>query len=242
VFLTFYTLELLLRFAADRLKSFYDNWFILDVVVVLLGILDISGLAGLLPGKNSVFVLRVVRLCKLVRIVRLFRFCKELYQLISSMTSALKTVAWMWALLALVIYIFAILFCNELGNQYPEDDKVQEWWGSVLKACFTLFSVLTLEGWVEIARHVWSSSPMMVIILIFFITLTTYAIVNVVVAVIVQHVVDESISQQENEYKRAEKMIRERVTMLQEFFAAADVDKMGTSPRRSSLMPSVFLT
>merc|ERR1719379_69903 len=109
--------------------------------------MDTAGLTGFLgPSAGSVVILRIARLCKLVRIVRLFRFCNELCLLVSSMTSAMKTVLWMWVLLGLVIYTFSIIFCNELGHAYESDGVIQEQWGSVIRSCFTLFAVLTLEG------------------------------------------------------------------------------------------------
>eukprot|EP00746_Dinoflagellata_sp_MGD_P011869 gnl/MRDRNA2_/MRDRNA2_125074_c0_seq1.p1 gnl/MRDRNA2_/MRDRNA2_125074_c0~~gnl/MRDRNA2_/MRDRNA2_125074_c0_seq1.p1 ORF type:complete len:642 (-),score=132.12 gnl/MRDRNA2_/MRDRNA2_125074_c0_seq1:89-2014(-) len=228
VFLGIYWVELLIRFAADRLACFQDSWFLFDMVVIILSSIVTTGLADEMPSGSSVVVLRIARLCKLVRIVRLFRFCNELCLLVSSMTAAMKTVLWMWVLLGLVIYTFSIIFCNELGHQYKDDFSIQEWWGSVIRSCFTLFSVLTLEGWTDIARHIWSLAPPMVVLIILFISLTTYAIVNVVVAIIVQHVVGAAMSRQDDYLKRVEKDLKDRTSSLAEVFYQADVDGSGT--------------
>jgi len=143
-------------------------------------------------------------------------------------SAAMRTVIWMWVLLGLVIYVFSILFCNELGHQFPNDAAMQEWWGTVTRSSFTLYTVLTLEGWVDVARYLWDTSPVMVALLIVFISLTTYAIINVVVAVIVQRVVDEAISRKEDHLKRLDTELQERTQALVDVFNAADVNNDGS--------------
>lgn len=236
VFLAIYGFEIFIRIAAFGWENLSDpnlsGWFIFDVTVVTFSAFDVIGLTDLLPATGSVVVLRVVRLCKLVRIVRLFRFCNELLLLVSSLFTALKTVVWMWVLLGLVIYVFSILFCNELGHQYPNDVLIQEWWGSVIRSCFSLFAILTLETWVDLARHIWDSAPLMLVLMVIFISITTYAIVNVVVAVIVQHVVDAALSRQDETYKRLEDELQEKTEALAEVFSSADADEDGSLTKR----------
>merc|ERR1739848_619801 len=147
---------------------------------------------------GTIVILRVLRGLKLIRIVRIFRFFPELYLLVSSLGSAMKSVMWMWVLLGLVIYTFSLLFVNEMGRQYPEDQNIQLWFGSVIRSCFTLFTVVTLEGWVEITRHMWDDSPLMVVVVVLFMTITVYIVITILGAVVVQHVIDRaSISQEE---------------------------------------------
>eukprot|EP00746_Dinoflagellata_sp_MGD_P134083 gnl/MRDRNA2_/MRDRNA2_67888_c0_seq1.p1 gnl/MRDRNA2_/MRDRNA2_67888_c0~~gnl/MRDRNA2_/MRDRNA2_67888_c0_seq1.p1 ORF type:complete len:582 (+),score=102.64 gnl/MRDRNA2_/MRDRNA2_67888_c0_seq1:144-1889(+) len=223
IFLLIYMIEILLRLLSDGISCFKDAWFLFDLVIVAISSLDLVA-KGIMPSGGSVVVLRIARLGKLVRILRLFRFCDELYLLVSSLTQALRTVAWMWVLLGLVIYMFSVLFTNELGSQYPDDDEVQEWWGTILRSSFTLFTIITLEDWVRVARHIWLSSPFMVFLMIVFITLTAYAIINVVIAVIVQNVVEKALSSQDDNLKQVEKELEQSTRALLEIFVSADVD------------------
>lgn len=222
-FICIYVVEITLRSCADKLRVLKDSWFLFDAIIVLLSIVGMVA-AGLLPGGSSVVVLRMMRLVKMVRIFRLFQFCQELWLLVASIATALKTVVWMWILLALVIYTFSILFCNELGHQFPEDDEIQELWGSIVRSCFTLFAIITLEGWVDIAKMLWDKAPVMVCVIIIFITVTTYAVMNVVMAVIVQNVVDRAIAGQEDELAQQEKELEQNTMTLMNIFLKADVN------------------
>eukprot|EP00746_Dinoflagellata_sp_MGD_P082478 gnl/MRDRNA2_/MRDRNA2_32751_c0_seq1.p1 gnl/MRDRNA2_/MRDRNA2_32751_c0~~gnl/MRDRNA2_/MRDRNA2_32751_c0_seq1.p1 ORF type:complete len:309 (+),score=57.46 gnl/MRDRNA2_/MRDRNA2_32751_c0_seq1:112-927(+) len=140
----------------------------------------------------------------------------------------MKTVFWMWVLLALVIYMFSILFCNEVGHAYPEDAEIQGWFGSVIRTCFTLFRILTLDSWGIIALSVWESMPAMVALIILFISITTFAIINVVVAIIVQHVIDEALGREEEAAKKLEKELNAKTTVLAQMFRKSDSDGNGT--------------
>lgn len=229
-YLGVYTSEILLRFAANP-RSFLsgkDPWVVFDTVIVLLGLID-TLVSRFWATGDSIAVLRIVRLCKLARIFRLFRFCQELWLLVASIATALKTVVWMWILLGLVIYTFSILFTNELGHVYTNDPDIQHWFGGIIRSCFTLFSLVTLEGWIDVSYGVWEYSPLMVVVIILFITLTTYAIINCVTAVIVQNVVDRAICCQEDDLKDKEKMLEHDTLELVKLFAHATVDSDASS-------------
>merc|ERR1719379_114947 len=107
-------------------------------------------------AKQVAMMLRIVRLMKLTRIIRLLRFFKELWLLVASFGSAFKTLAWTFVLLIMVLYIFGILFVKILGKE-SKDEDIQEWFGCLPGAMFTLFQIMTLESWSQIARAVWGT-------------------------------------------------------------------------------------
>lgn len=227
IFLAIYLLEVALRFCAHGGDSLRDRWFVLDLVICCIALFDT--IRNFVDDKedeagNTVVMLRVLRGMKLIRLVRLFRFFPELYLLVSSLGSAMKTVMWMWVLLGLVIYTFSLLFVSEMGRQYPEDKEIQLWFGTVIQSCFTLFTIVTLEGWVDVVRHIWDESPFTVFVVIFFMTITTYMIMNILVGVVVQHVIDKALASQEQELTQMEIELEHKTKTLLAIFQAADCD------------------
>ena len=108
IFLTLFTLELAVRLVyRESLRDFVlDGWNLMDGILVCIGILDLLSAA---LDLREVTVLRILRLLKLYRLLRLLRFFKQLYLLVFGYIQAMRTLSWVFVLLTLIIYIFAIL-------------------------------------------------------------------------------------------------------------------------------------
>lgn len=231
-FLTCYTCELLLRVAAEKLRSaLRDNWLRFDAMVLAVAYLDICLFSPLMSdegnAKQMAMVLRVVRLMKLARIVRLLRFFKELWLLVASFISAFKTLTWTFLLLLMVIYIFGILFVKLLGQE-TEHEEVRELFGTLPSAMFTLFQIMTLEGWPEITRMLWKTDEwFMTVGVLAFIMVTTFAILNTVLAVIVEHTLTEATEQRDDMVKKAQAQLHHAVDRLVDLYNSADSNNDG---------------
>merc|ERR1719161_213911 len=178
-------------------------------------------------------VLRMLRLAKLARIVRLLRVFKELWLLVASMGSAMKTLGWTFMLLTIFIYVFAILFVKLIGQE-TEDEDLQVWFGNLGNAMFTLFQIVTLESWGEIARAIWATEDrqFMLFVVLFFIGVSSFAILNTVMAVIVEHTLGEAMDQKSDLIKKAEEELKKMTDSLLEIFVAADEDGGGTLSKK----------
>ena len=56
-------------------------------------------------------------------------------------------------LIGLIYYVFAVMATKLFGDDKPEH------FGTLGESLFTLFTVMTLEGWVEVAKGSWRSIP-----------------------------------------------------------------------------------
>lgn len=238
IFLILYCIELAVRLYAEGVRKSFknDGWVQFDATVLIVALLDMIIISPVLESngggggeaKQVAMVLRILRLAKLARLVRLLKFFKELWLLVASMGSAIKTLFWTFILLTIFIYVFAILFVKMLGNEVDDED-IQGWFGNMGNAMFTLFQIMTLESWAEIARAIWTTDrSFMLFVVLFYIAVSSFAIMNTVMAVIVEHTLDQAMDQKAELIKKAEEELKKQTEALLEIFLAADIDKGGT--------------
>jgi len=201
-----FTFELYLRLRLLRGETFKSTWNCFDGFLVVLGLAD-SFVIPFLPGPSAdseggsaedssgalkmLQVLRMMRLLKLLRIVRLFRMFSDLWVLLRGLLCACRSLGWVMLLLGLVKYVSAIVLCKVVGKEYGKvDAQIDEYWGSVPSAVYSLFVVMTGEEWVTIADE--SAEYMgggFRIFFVVYILFTDLALVNLVTGVIVDKVV-----------------------------------------------------
>jgi hypothetical protein len=87
-------------------------------------------------------------------------------------------------LLFLVSYIFAVMFTQLFKDLYERGLTDEDYFGRMDDTFFTLFQIMTLDAWADIARqvmavHVWAWLPFVV-----FVIVTGFVVVNLIIAVI----------------------------------------------------------
>jgi voltage-gated sodium channel len=82
-------------------------------------------------------------------------------------------------LMADVLYTSAVLDTKLFGEKFPE------WFGSMGGSLFSLFQILTLEGWADIARAVMEPYPWAPLFFVPFIIITTFTVLNLFIGIIV---------------------------------------------------------
>merc|ERR1719375_363268 len=96
------------------------QWNIFDTVLVAIAVFDfVGGFFVETDGDNNLVVMRILRLCKLakiVRAIRAMRFFKDLAVLMDSFRSASVALFWTLVMLALVFYVFSLLFMSGLSQ------------------------------------------------------------------------------------------------------------------------------
>lgn len=200
VFAAIFFVEMLLRLSCMKARFLADLWNVLDALIVIGMIVDALALqpAGVGGKVRLVSVLRTMRAIKLVRLVRMFKFFRELWLLVGGLVNSIKALGWMCLILLLLIYVCGVVVTTEIG-QNPEvyangpsyDGEVwpyEEYFGSVFKSMFTLFQVMTLDGWMDdIVRHILWFQPLLAVLFIAFVVLTAFGLMNVLIGVIVEN-------------------------------------------------------
>jgi len=246
IFVFCFVIELLCRFSSDTKGFWWDAANILDVFIVSGALIDYFLLmpgdlanAGILRLFTMLRTLRIVRLVKLVRMFSAFR---ELWLLVGGLVNSLKALGWVGIVVVIVLYVCSILTTTEIGQNDdvygsgPSYDgevwPYKEYFGTVWKSMFTLFQVLTLDGWCDdIVRHVVHRQPVMAVFFVVFLLITAFGLMNVIIGIIVENtlaaaqVADSRVEQQEA-YAR-----KKAVEKLEQILAKSDVNRTGEISR-----------
>lgn len=165
--LAVFVLELTLKLVAHGARFFRSAWNLFDFVVV--------GIA-LLPSTGALSVLRALRV---LRVLRLVSAVPKMRFVVESLGRSLPGLGSIGFLLLLFFYVFAVMATKLFGASFPQ------WFGSLWTSMFSLFQIMTLEGWADIAREIMAAEPGAWIFFLGFILLATFTVLNLFIAVIV---------------------------------------------------------
>ncbi|MWB79657.1 ion transporter [Pseudooceanicola sp. 216_PA32_1] len=171
--LAIFVAELLAKLYARGLRFFRNAWNVFDFLVV--------GIA-LVPAAGGLSVLRALRILRLLRVVSV---APTLRRVVEGFISALPGMASVFLLMAVIFYIAAVIATKLFAATFPD------WFGSLGASLYTLFQVMTLESWsMGIVRPVMEVHPEAWIFFVPFIMITTFAVVNLLVGLIVNSMQD----------------------------------------------------
>ena len=161
-----FVVELLLRFFVYRRRFFRDPWRVFDFLIV--------GIA-LLPASGTFSVLRSLRV---LRALRLVSMAPSMRGVVSALLSAMPGMASIVGLMALVLYVSAVMATKLFGALAPE------YFGGLGASLFTLFQVMS-EDWSHIARGVMAQSPYAWMFFVTYLLIATFMMLNLFIAVVV---------------------------------------------------------
>ena len=87
-------------------------------------------------------------------------------------------------LLFLVSYIFAVMFTQLFKDLYEEGKTSEDYFSRMDATFFTLFQIMTLDSWADIAREVMAVYRWAWLPFIAFVIITGFIVVNLIIAVI----------------------------------------------------------
>ena len=171
--LAVFVVELAAKMFAQRLKFFRNGWNLFDFVIV--GI-------SLVPGNGGLSVLRALRILRVLRIVSVM---PSLRRVVEGFVTALPGMGSVFALMGLVFYIAAVMATKLFGASFPQ------WFGTLGSSGYSQFQIMTLESWsMGIVRPVMEVYPYAWAFFVPFIMVTTFAVVNLLVGLIVNSMQD----------------------------------------------------
>ncbi|SFE19421.1 voltage-gated sodium channel [Sulfitobacter brevis] len=171
--LSVFVAELLAKIVAYRGRFFRDGWNIFDFVIVA---------TSLVPAAQGFTALRALRI---LRVLRLLSTAPRLRRVVEGFISALPGMGSVFLLMALIFYIGAVIATKLFAGTFPE------WFGTLARSGYSLFQIMTLESWsMGIVRPVMEIYPLAWLFFIPFIMVTTFAVVNLLVGLIVNSMQD----------------------------------------------------
>ena len=165
--LAIFTVEIAMKLIVYRLRFFKDAWNVFDFVIVAV---------ALVPASGAFSVLRAMRI---LRALRLVSMVKSMRRVVAALLSALPGMGSIATLLTLVMYVASVMGTKLFHEVSPE------YFGSLGKTAFTLFQVMTMEGWADIARDIMTTKPWAWVFFLVFILVSTFTVLNLFIAVVV---------------------------------------------------------
>ena len=198
VCLWIFIVEIVLKLLAYGLDYFKDPWNWFDMFIV--GISMISGLP-FMAAFRAMRVLRVFKSLKALRGTKLIGSVRHLQVIIAAIVKSIPSIMWTGLLLILIYYIFALIGVNLFGEAFPD------WFGTIGKAMYTLFQVMTLESWsMGISRPVMAEFSYAWAYFVPFVLLSSFIVMNVVVGIVV-NAISEVTAETAAEEKEEEKVV-----------------------------------
>ena len=200
-----FTIEITLKLWVYRSRFARDGWNVFDFAIVTI---------AWLPAAGPLAVLRALRI---MRVLRLVSVVPQMKTVVGALFKALPGMGSIVAVLVLVFYVAAVMATKLFGQDFPE------WFGTIGNSMFSLFQIMTLESWsMGIVRPVMEVYPGAWAFFVPFIVVTTFTVLNLFIALIVNSM--QSLQAKTNESLRAEADIAhdERAMLLDRIEVLAD--------------------
>jgi len=178
-----FVVEVLVRLIVTGRGFFRDPWNVFDFIVITL---------SLMPQTGPLSVLRALRI---LRVLRLVSAVPTLRRVVGGLIQSMPGIGAIAFLLTLVYYCFAVMATNLFGEAVPEA------FGTMGRSAYSLFTVMTLEGWNELANKVMQTHPYAWLFFIPYILATTFTVLNLFIAIIVTAMQSEADKIREAEMK-----------------------------------------
>jgi voltage-gated sodium channel len=188
--LAVFVVEIALRIAAHGWRFFRDPWSVFDFVVVAI---------ALVPASEAFSVLRALRV---LRVLRLVSMVPSMRRVVAGLLAAIPGLSSVFAIMCIIFYVSAVVATKLFAASFPE------LFGDLGASFFTLFQVMTLEGWSgDVARPVMEKYPYAWVFFVLFILVSTFTMLNLFIGVIVNAIQSE----QHADMKRTEAVVVARV-------------------------------
>ena len=171
--LAIFVVEIAAKLYARGGGFFRSGWNIFDFVIV--GI-------SLIPAAQGLSVLRALRILRLLRVLSV---TPSLRRVVEGLMNALPGMGSVFLLMGIIFYIGSVMATKLFGAAFPD------WFGTLGLSAYSLFQIMTLESWsMGIVRPVMEVYPHAWAFFVPFILVTTFAVVNLVVGLIVNSMQD----------------------------------------------------
>jgi cation channel sperm-associated protein 1 len=184
-FLGIYVFELFAKLFVLRGRFRKSGWNVFDAFIVATSFIEYVQflVASSTTINPKVFrllrVFRAIRALRALRVLRTISFLDNLQVIVNTLLSSIPAMGNVILLLLLIMYIFSLIGTTLYREAYPSR------FGSLFRAFFTMFQILTLDDWFghyDVLRPI---DPFSLLYFIAFIILATFILINLFIAVLV---------------------------------------------------------
>ena len=162
-----FTIEVGLKLIVNPSRFFSSGWNIFDLIVVFISIFGAS------------YPLTVLRSLRVLRVLRVVTHVPSMRVVVESFLKSIPGIGSVLMVMLLVLFVFSVIGTTLYKEISPE------LFGTLHVSAFTLFTVLTLEGWPEVARGVMQVQPWAWVFFVTYIAINSFAVLNLMIAVII---------------------------------------------------------
>jgi voltage-gated sodium channel len=199
IVLAIFVVELLAKMAVYRFDFFRSGWNVFDLVIVAI---------ALAPASGALAVLRALRV---LRVLRLISLLPQMRRVVEALLYSLPGMASIAMLMGVVFFVGSVIATKLFGAAHPG------YFGTLGDSLFTLFAIMTLEGWADIARDVQTTHPQAYLFFIPFIVISVFAVLNLFIAVLTSSMQDlhkEEMAVEEKLTSESQRVIVAEITAL----------------------------
>jgi voltage-gated sodium channel len=195
-----FILETILKIAVFRLGYFSRGWNWFDFIIVL---------GSVIADFVYLSSFRMLRVIRVFRALKFISGIKHLQIIVTAIGHSLPSIMWTTFLMSLIYYIFSVMGTMLFSEHFPD------WFGSIPKTMYTLFQVMTLDGWsMDIVRPVMEQYPYAWLYFIPFVVISAFIILNIVVGIVVNSISEVTVKldsvkrKKMNDEQRIQKQIK----------------------------------
>ena len=197
-----FAIEIAIKLIYRRLDFFKNGWNLFDFAIV--------GIA-LVPSSGPLAVLRTLRI---FRAMRLLSVVPSMRKVVQALFLAIPGIFSVGSIILLIFYVSSVLTTNFFGAEFDE------WFGSVGRSMYSLFQIMTLESWsMGIVRPVMQVYPQAWIFFVIFILITSFAVLNLFIGIIVDAMQQQSFAEQQALQEETGQVLVESSEIHQEVIA-----------------------
>lgn len=248
IFCAVFTLELLVHFFVEGPRIYFAdkmNW--LDCSLVLLSVVDVWIIRpiGIEADLRILSVLRMLRLVRLARLLKLVKMFRELTLIVSGFVDAAKTLIWAILFLLSVLYVFALVARQMIGNAVspdcgddenctterfrlnPEIGSQKLLFGAVDRSMLTLFVCLTEGCGIDIVHPLTLEMPILFVFWVLFIFSATYGLLNLIIGCFCEQAIKNAQENEREMLKSRDSQRKQTLSHMKVAFERMDKDGSG---------------
>ncbi|KAM9500020.1 cation channel sperm-associated protein 3-like isoform 2-T2 [Salvelinus alpinus] len=146
-FMAIYTMEFLMKVYVNPAVYWKNGYNVFDAIILVISFVPMFADGG---DSSAMGTMRIVRAFRSLRVLKTVSFIRGLQALVVALFKTMKSVVYVLGLMFVLMFIFAIIGYYYFGDPNTGDP---ENWGDLGNALFTLFSLVTVDGWTDLQQN-----------------------------------------------------------------------------------------
>merc|ERR1719188_2572628 len=153
----------------------------------------------------------------------------ELWMLVQGVMECMSLLFWAAIIISVIHYMFGVAVVEIVAKSdtFASDEVVQEMFGDLQKAMYTLFQIMTFDSWASIVRPIIFEMPETIPVFLLFVGIAGFVLFNLMTAIVVKNAFDAASQDEEAVAQMKENDRKRQEQALLEMFDELDKDDSG---------------